>query len=238
MMANETTTYVEKPKFPQYAVLATRLRSYENGWSEHVPVRTDALAKAGLVFTGVGDSVRCFFCGGGLRNWDRDDDPWLEHATWYPECVFLILRKGAEYVRRVSNGERPSDVRNRPPTVQFDPSSAAAQSCLQNGFRESDVRKAFERLRRTKGVNSETVRGADIARLILDEDLDDEIAGVPVSEADEERLSSGDKCLFCCDEPACVEHVPCGHAVSCGSCTFGYDDCPVCKRPVRGRKRN
>ena len=35
------------------------------------------------------DYVRCPFCGGGLRNWDRSDDPWVEHAKWFGNCSFI-----------------------------------------------------------------------------------------------------------------------------------------------------
>lgn len=30
------------------------------------------------------DKVRCFFCYGGLQSWERGDDPWTEHARWFP----------------------------------------------------------------------------------------------------------------------------------------------------------
>ena len=30
-----------------------------------------------LHISGYGDYVRCFFCGGGLRNWEPGDDPWV-----------------------------------------------------------------------------------------------------------------------------------------------------------------
>lgn len=36
------------------------------------------------VFLGEGDKVKCFQCGGGLTNWKPSEDPWEEHAKWYP----------------------------------------------------------------------------------------------------------------------------------------------------------
>ena len=35
-------------------------------------------------FSGQDDVVRCFYCDGGVRNWSFGDDPWREHAKWYP----------------------------------------------------------------------------------------------------------------------------------------------------------
>lgn len=53
------------------------------------------------IISGYGDYARCFFCGGGLRNWDRSDDPWTEHARWFPRCAFLRNNKGDRYVARI-----------------------------------------------------------------------------------------------------------------------------------------
>ena len=43
--------------------------------------------------------MRCFSCGGGLRNWDDGDIPWIEHARWYPHCDFLRQRKGDLFIQ-------------------------------------------------------------------------------------------------------------------------------------------
>lgn len=53
---------------------------------------------------GVGDSVRCYHCGGGLRNWEVGDEPILEHARWYPDCGHVLLVKGPLYVKDVLEG--------------------------------------------------------------------------------------------------------------------------------------
>lgn len=31
------------------------------------------------------DTVQCFSCGGCLGNWEEGDDPWKEHAKWFPK---------------------------------------------------------------------------------------------------------------------------------------------------------
>ena len=49
--------------------------------------------------TGCLDSVKCFFCDGGLRNWSKTDIPWVEHAIWYPDCEFVKLLKGEGFVK-------------------------------------------------------------------------------------------------------------------------------------------
>jgi len=51
-----------------------------------------------ITFIGVDDVVRCHYCDGGLRNWESGDDPWEEHARWFPFCKYIIKMKGKEYI--------------------------------------------------------------------------------------------------------------------------------------------
>lgn len=110
------------PKHPQYSVENVRLSSYSK-WpptSTQMPV---ALCDAGFFYAGFSDCVRCFFCGGGLRNWDDGDIAWIEHARWYPECEFLRQRKGElfiqmhrqDYSQKNQEAQRPS-LNHRVPT--------------------------------------------------------------------------------------------------------------------------
>ncbi|XP_053391856.1 baculoviral IAP repeat-containing protein 7-like [Mercenaria mercenaria] len=140
---------VEKPKFPQYAVYAKRMESFD-AWPEYLPVKKDDLVEAGLVYTGVGDSVRCYFCGGGLRNWEQDDVPMEEHAKWYPKCPHILLVKGQAYVEKLGRGEKPEEDNS---SVQTDSAragpnyleSVAAQSCIQMDYSKDMVQKAINK---------------------------------------------------------------------------------------------
>ena len=42
--------------------------------------------------------MRCFHCDGGLRNWERQDDPFTEHARWFPRCNFIRDLRGEAFV--------------------------------------------------------------------------------------------------------------------------------------------
>lgn len=54
-----------------------------------------------LLCAGSRDNVRCFHCDGGLCNWVPEDDPWIEHARWFPYCVFLRQAKSVEWVEEI-----------------------------------------------------------------------------------------------------------------------------------------
>ena len=37
--------------------------------------------------------MRCFHCDGGLKNWQPDDDAWVEHGRWFPLCAYLATQR-------------------------------------------------------------------------------------------------------------------------------------------------
>lgn len=42
--------------------------------------------------------MKCFCCDGCLENWTAGDNAWREHAKHFPQCEFLTIAKGPEYV--------------------------------------------------------------------------------------------------------------------------------------------
>ena len=134
----------DTPKFPNYAVIDKRIQSFKP-WPEYLPIKDiRLLAEAGLVYTGVGDSVRCYHCGGGLRNWEFGDDPWQEHAKWYPSCAHVLLSKAKWYVDAVARGDVIRDDKKPPsPTVSELLDGAIAQSCIRTFFEKPLVERAI-----------------------------------------------------------------------------------------------
>ena len=81
---------VQKPKYTEYAVLATRINSFDDNWPKELELNPITMAEAGYYYTGQNDFVRCFFCGGGLESWHTGDDPWKKHARY--ELLLLQYR--------------------------------------------------------------------------------------------------------------------------------------------------
>ncbi|KAJ8016076.1 hypothetical protein DPEC_G00003400 [Dallia pectoralis] len=88
--------------YPEMEVEESRLTTFHN-WPTGAAVQPDVLARAGFFYTGYGDNVKCFFCDGGLRNWEPGDDPWQEHAKWFPRCDFLVQTRGRDYVSNIQD---------------------------------------------------------------------------------------------------------------------------------------
>ncbi|XP_074640776.1 baculoviral IAP repeat-containing protein 3-like [Tubulanus polymorphus] len=91
---------LETPKHPEYLQPSARMETFHN-WPMTNSQSPMALVECGLYYSGRADNVRCFFCDGGLRNWEPTDDPWIEHCRWFPQCGFLHQRKGTDFVKNV-----------------------------------------------------------------------------------------------------------------------------------------
>ena len=87
---------------------------------------------------GFGDCVRCFYCGGGLRNWEDGDIPWIEHARWYHNCEYLKQRKGDLFIEmhRQKNQEDTSTPLQPPSHSQ---TANTRQSCEQAKGKEMEM---------------------------------------------------------------------------------------------------
>ncbi|XP_015196862.2 baculoviral IAP repeat-containing protein 2 isoform X2 [Lepisosteus oculatus] len=85
---------------PLMQLCEERLLTFVN-WPSRIPVRPDQLAKAGFYYVGRNDDVKCFCCDGGLRCWESGDDPWVEHAKWFPRCEYLLQEKGQDFVHQI-----------------------------------------------------------------------------------------------------------------------------------------
>lgn len=84
---------------PDFATVEARLRTFKK-WPESSPIRPEALAEAGFYTEGKSDHALCFYCGGGLKDWEEGDDPWIEHARWFSQCAFITMHKGRHFVAR------------------------------------------------------------------------------------------------------------------------------------------
>ncbi|XP_057705726.1 E3 ubiquitin-protein ligase XIAP [Corythoichthys intestinalis] len=103
------------------------------------PIDHARLATAGFYSTGTGDMVMCFRCGGGLKSWQPDEDPWEEHARSYPGCSYLLEEKGEEFINSIQ--------------LQ-DPQRDNASQSNQNGFttyrNDEDPLETLRKLQREK----------------------------------------------------------------------------------------
>nr|UZS93136.1 X-linked inhibitor of apoptosis [Strongylocentrotus intermedius] len=93
------------PNFVQENARLGTFRNWPGNPGLHVIPRI--LAKAGFYFTGLVDECKCFYCDGGLKNWEPTDEPWTEHAKWFPRCEWLIQQRGQAFIAHVQQVNPP-----------------------------------------------------------------------------------------------------------------------------------
>ncbi|XP_031997920.1 baculoviral IAP repeat-containing protein 7 isoform X1 [Hylobates moloch] len=216
------------PAFPGMGSEELRLASFYD-WPLTAEVPPELLAAAGFFHTGQQDKVRCFFCCGGLQSWKRGDDPWTEHAKWFPSCQFLLRSKGRDFVHSVQETysqllgswdpwEEPEDAAPVAPSVP-----ASGDPELPTPRREVQSESAQE----PGGVSPSQ---AQRAWWVL------EPPGARDVEEQLRRLQEERTCKVCLDRAVSIVFVPCGHLV-CAECAPSLQLCPICRAPVRSRVR-
>ena len=95
----------DHPKNPHMSTKKGRLQTFLDNssiWPAHrIRATPHEIVDAGMYYLGERDRVKCWYCNGGLQNWERDDNPWEEHAKWFPLCEYVLQRKGLSYVQKV-----------------------------------------------------------------------------------------------------------------------------------------
>ncbi|CAC5385849.1 unnamed protein product [Mytilus coruscus] len=144
---------IDNPKYPKYATRIARLDSFKH-WQTYLTQSPDEMVSAGFFFTGTGDHCRCFFCGGGLRNWEPGDQPWIEHARWYQNCAFVRNCKGERFIRDVQTNNMQTEIvetNELPNTITpLDDfrNIPAVRSVSQFGYDEKLVKEAYDTLKK------------------------------------------------------------------------------------------
>lgn len=94
------------PKSPNLSTFDCRLQTFAR-WPRDNHLTPESLASAGFFYVGTEDQVRCFHCDGGLLKWTAEDEPWGEHARWFPECHFVRLVKGEQFIEDTIKANPP-----------------------------------------------------------------------------------------------------------------------------------
>uniref|UniRef100_A0A3Q3RD99 RING-type E3 ubiquitin transferase n=1 Tax=Monopterus albus TaxID=43700 RepID=A0A3Q3RD99_MONAL len=244
---------VGQAAYPEMEVEDSRLATFHS-WPTEASIQPDVLARAGFFYTGHGDNVKCFYCDGGLQNWEPGDDPWQEHAKWFPRCEFLIQSRGQDYISNIRDthfhlGE--TMVRTFILSAQDKVSSPAmlspvVQTVLQMGFEASVVESLVQTKYLLTGQHYTSV--SDLVADVLHAEEEDrqrepqyggntqwwkgtKSTSIAV-ELQEERT-----CKVCMDKLVSIVFIPCGHLVVCGDCAASLRHCPICRAVIRGSVR-
>lgn len=111
MLTKHSILQQSPPRYPLYLTYSARKASYKD-WPVNLKT-AEEMADGGFFHatsSNGNDCVRCFQCGIGLRNWDPEDDPWVEHARWSSKCCYLREKKGQAFVDLVQKAVRQAQI--------------------------------------------------------------------------------------------------------------------------------
>ncbi|XP_060855461.1 baculoviral IAP repeat-containing protein 3-like [Metopolophium dirhodum] len=77
---------------PEFSSFSSRFKTFKL-FPKNTFQNKYTLSECGLKYSGVDDVVECFCCGLILHNWERLDDPWIEHCRFSPRCLYVLLMK-------------------------------------------------------------------------------------------------------------------------------------------------
>ncbi|WAR08103.1 BIR7B-like protein [Mya arenaria] len=218
---------------PGMTTLAQRLGTF-NEWPQSTGQQPEALAEAGLFFTGINDLCRCFTCDGGLQRWDREDDPGVEHARSSPDCRYVREMKGQRYINMVHPAAQREqledciDIQGQHSSGGITKYKSAIINVHRRGYAWDRAHKAaMEYMRRGRSLNNLV---ADDLQAILEE------RDTPLSQEvlleENERLKRRLKCSICHRNQVKVLFLPCGHLVACENCAPICTHCPRCQTRI------
>ena len=92
----------------------------ENWPRERIAANHKLIADAEFYYLGDCDRAKCWYCNGGLKNWERFDNARIKHAKWFPLCEYLLKNRGVDFVKDIVRGFVSL---NRPPVPNPPPKS-------------------------------------------------------------------------------------------------------------------
>lgn len=206
----------KRPEYPNYAIEAKRLESYED-WPKFMKQKPKELSDAGYFYTGKSDRVKCFSCGGGLKDWEAEDEPWEQHAMWYNNCEYLKLMKGEEYIAQcLAKKDNPSELKGSDvgPSNSPQPSTSGVTSAATTSLpssQSSSLSASAEEVNSQMGGSSSS----------MEEDEDEP----------NRKLDTSRTCKICYVNEYNTAFSPCGHVVACAKCASSVTKCPLCRKP-------
>ncbi|KAM9269929.1 E3 ubiquitin-protein ligase XIAP isoform 2-T3 [Cariama cristata] len=252
-LADSGLNNAQHPMNPSMAKYGRRLQTFLT-WI--YPVDKEQLAEAGFYSIGNGDHVVCFHCGGRLQEWKENEDPWDQHAKWFPGCRFVRKEKGLEFINNVHlrDGCRDSTTEAAEGTILPKDDllqNPLVQSAIDMGFSLSEIRNTMEKRLQMSGESHTSVEDlvADLSAQ-KENTREEQPNEIPVvqdeliqlqnlylsTEEKLRRLQEEKLCKICMAKDISIVLIPCGHLVACKECAEALNKCPLCRTNIMKRQ--
>ncbi|RLU20221.1 hypothetical protein DMN91_006828 [Ooceraea biroi] len=225
-----------RPKYPEYASYDARLRTFET-WPISMRQDKAELASAGFYYTGNSDQTLCYHCGGGLKNWEPNDEPWQQHAAWFKHCPYLLTVKGRDFVNKAIGKTCYKD------SLKSFTAGELHEAQMQSGLL---ARANSETSLASGDTGIESIGSAAEAGSVegsiessvesgIESGIKGSIKESPVVKAHTDKQFDKDArmCKICYSRELRMVFIPCGHLLTCAECSKNMKICGVCRKPVK-----
>lgn len=183
------------------------------------------LAKAGFFYAFNEDNVHCAFCRGQVCRWDRDDDPMSEHARHFTTCPFIM---GGD-VGNEPLGEDPFPGPKRP--RPYDVCGAYRHEMTNHiNFPQEQQLPSSIPLSYHQVIEPSYISGYSSSS-------PSNINGYSSGSSSSSPSNLNGICKICYENTIQLVFLPCGHSVSCLSCSQRLFTCPCCRATITTRIR-
>ncbi|NXW06124.1 XIAP ligase, partial [Fregetta grallaria] len=239
----------EYPRNPSMAKYGGRLQTFLT-WI--YPVDKEQLAEAGFYSIGNGDHVVCFHCGGGLQEWKKNEDPWDQHAKWFPGCRFVRKEKGLEFINNVHLRDGCTD--STVSVLLINEITFWREKDNLVGMIGRDLTSPLFLIRFLMDImgEKELAMKMDIIFVVGCAELSPSGRGrllksafsngaywnnkELITEEKLRRLQEEKLCKICMAKDISVVLIPCGHLVACKECAEALNECPLCRTNIMKRQ--
>jgi hypothetical protein len=179
-----------------------------------------------IYILGLNDGVKCFYCDGIVQCWDPQDDPWLEHIKWYPQCGFLkILQMERDINQPTCSTTKHNSVSPDKSLTHMKPltNQNSSQVKQKEDYFSSTIKNSVTKATTKDNTNIDSrIQKETDMKILTEHRLLEEL----------KRLQEEKLCKICLDKECEVLFTSCGHFVSCNICALSLQDCPVCRNKI------
>jgi hypothetical protein len=241
-----------EPSHPTMAQISNRQTTFSNiKWSENSPSIED-FVRAGFFSSGIENTVTCFYCNGSLHKWGANDNPMIEHARWFPHCIYAKHLCGDQLYGKIQISKKRLLTETKIDKDELSRLVAARLDLpivqrLRSEYQLAVIKRCIEDQLKIK--NDDFVSDIDLtmACLILQKQID-HIKGckdkiIVPSENQQLQIStepskqSLGECLVCLTEEKQLACMPCGHLCACVPCGYSLRSCPICRQDIQSFMR-
>ncbi|CAF2648912.1 unnamed protein product [Rotaria sp. Silwood2] len=250
---NDTLEEKFQPSYPTMAEISRREQTFSNAnWTENCP-SIESLVRAGFFFTGVNNSVTCFYCNGSLHKWGPKDNPMIEHARWFPHCTYAKHLCENQLYEKIQTSKNKLNLKEK--KIDKDELARLVKARLdlpiverlRSQYSLKIIKRCIEDQLKLKNDDFKSDIDLLMACLILQKQIeiiqgssDNIIIPSKYRQLDNSSQSlkqSLGECFICLTKEKQLACMPCGHLCACVPCGYAIRSCPICRQKIQSFTR-